>query len=206
MSRTRSAIRFRSANASAVLKALAHLYSGRKTMAQSSDHGLEVEAVRQLLSNAASLVGECHALSYALVMALASTPSEALSRQEIDALCQVAYELHEKLTEAGRLISGLGEVEAGPVTSLYCAIDRSSVKATARSSHPAATLAHVCARRRRIPDNDSAGRSRTMAAYRVGLGRSPICSASTRKKPGLQRRQLAADRAAESSARRAQYI
>jgi hypothetical protein len=27
------------------------------------------------------------------------------------------------------------------VTSLYCAIDRSSVKATARSSHPAATLA-----------------------------------------------------------------
>jgi hypothetical protein len=92
------------------------------------------------------------------------------------------------------------------VTSLCCAIDRSSVKATARSSHPAATLAHVCARRRRIPDNDSAGRSRTMAAYRVGLGRSPICSASTKKKPGLQRRQLAADRAAESSARRAQHI
>src|SRR4029450_3961299 len=107
MAGPRSAIRFRSANASAVLKALAHLYSGRKTMAQSSDHGLEVETVRQVLANAASLVGERHALRYALVMALASTPSEALSRQEIDALCQVADELHEKLTEAGRLFQDL---------------------------------------------------------------------------------------------------
>jgi hypothetical protein len=34
-----------------------------------------------------------------LVMALASTPREALSRKEIDALCQVAYELQKKLTE-----------------------------------------------------------------------------------------------------------
>jgi hypothetical protein len=76
-------------------------------MAQSSDHGLEMEAVRQLLSNAASLVSECHLLSYALVMALASTSSEALSRKEIDALCQVAYELHKKLTEAGRLFQDL---------------------------------------------------------------------------------------------------
>jgi hypothetical protein len=76
-------------------------------MAQSSDQGLEVEAIRRLLANAASLVGESHALSYALVMALASTPNEALSRKEIDALCQVAYELHKKLTEAGRLFQDL---------------------------------------------------------------------------------------------------
>jgi hypothetical protein len=76
-------------------------------MAQSSDQGLEVEAIRRLLANAASLVGELHALRYALVMALASTPNEALSRKEIDVLCQVAYELHKKLTEAGRLFQDL---------------------------------------------------------------------------------------------------
>jgi hypothetical protein len=45
-------------------------------------------------------VGESHALSYALVMALASTPRERFSQKEIDALCQVAYELQEKLTKA----------------------------------------------------------------------------------------------------------
>jgi hypothetical protein len=78
-------------------------------MAQSSDHGLEVVAVRQLLSNADSLAGEAHALSYALVMALASTPSEALSRKEIDALCQVADGLHKKLTEAVRLLQDAEE-------------------------------------------------------------------------------------------------
>jgi hypothetical protein len=55
---------------------------------------------RALLSQAIPLVGESHALSYALVMALASTPREELSREEIDALCQVAYELQEKLTKA----------------------------------------------------------------------------------------------------------
>ena len=53
-----------------------------------------------LLSQAVPLVGESHALSYALVMALASTPHEEFSREEIDALCQVAYELLNKLTKA----------------------------------------------------------------------------------------------------------
>ena len=53
-----------------------------------------------LLSQAIALVGESHALSYALVMALASTPRERFSHKEIDALCQVAYELQEKLTKA----------------------------------------------------------------------------------------------------------
>jgi hypothetical protein len=60
----------------------------------------EDEAARLLLSQAVSLVGESHALSYALVMALASTPREEFSREEIDALCQVAYELVNKLTKA----------------------------------------------------------------------------------------------------------
>jgi hypothetical protein len=33
-------------------------------------------------------------------MALASAPRERFSHKEIDALCQLAYELQEKLTEA----------------------------------------------------------------------------------------------------------
>ena len=44
-----------------------------------------------------------------LVMALASTPREALSRKEIDALCQVAYELQKKLTE---VLEFFQEIEA----------------------------------------------------------------------------------------------
>jgi len=35
-----------------------------------------------------------------LVVVLASTPCEALSREEMDALCQVSYELQERLAEA----------------------------------------------------------------------------------------------------------
>ena len=58
------------------------------------------KSARALLSQAIPLVGESHALSYALVMALAATPRERFSRKEIDALCQVAYELQEKLTKA----------------------------------------------------------------------------------------------------------
>ena len=54
------------------------------------------EAVRRLCP----LVSEAHALCYALVMALSSTPREELTRDEIDALCQVAYELLNKLTRA----------------------------------------------------------------------------------------------------------
>jgi hypothetical protein len=38
-------------------------------------------------------------LSYAVVMALAQTPREELSREEIDGLCQLAYELQKKLTK-----------------------------------------------------------------------------------------------------------
>ena len=51
------------------------------------------------LSQAALLFDEARALSYALVMALAQTPREDLSREEIDALCQLAYELQNKLTK-----------------------------------------------------------------------------------------------------------
>jgi hypothetical protein len=51
------------------------------------------------LSQAALLLDESRALSYALVMALAQTPREELSRDEIDALCQLAYELQNKITK-----------------------------------------------------------------------------------------------------------
>jgi hypothetical protein len=60
----------------------------------------EDEADRGRFSQAVPLVGESHALSYALVMALASTPREEFSREEVDALCQLAYELVNKLTKA----------------------------------------------------------------------------------------------------------
>jgi hypothetical protein len=58
------------------------------------------EPTRRLLAQAVALVDEAHALSYALIRVLASTPREELSREDIDALCQLAYELLNKLTQA----------------------------------------------------------------------------------------------------------
>lgn len=58
------------------------------------------EAKRRLLAQAVALVDEARALSYALNRVLASTPREELSRDDIDALCQLAYELLNKLTQA----------------------------------------------------------------------------------------------------------
>ena len=59
----------------------------------------EVNAAHGLLSQATLLLDESRALSYALVMALAHTPRAELSREEIDGLCQLAYELQNKLTK-----------------------------------------------------------------------------------------------------------
>jgi hypothetical protein len=58
------------------------------------------EAKRRLLAQAVALVDEARALSYALNRVLASTPREELSRDDIDALCQLTYELLNKLTQA----------------------------------------------------------------------------------------------------------
>jgi hypothetical protein len=58
------------------------------------------EPTRRLLAQAVALVDEAHALSYALNRVLASTPREELSRDDIDALCQLTYELLNKLTQA----------------------------------------------------------------------------------------------------------
>ena len=59
----------------------------------------ENNEVHSLLSQTALLLDESRALSYAVVMALAQTPREELSRDEIDALCQLSYELQNKLTK-----------------------------------------------------------------------------------------------------------
>ena len=59
----------------------------------------EVNEAHSLLSQATTLLDESRALSSAVVMALAQTPREELSREEIDALCQLAYELQNKLTK-----------------------------------------------------------------------------------------------------------
>lgn len=61
------------------------------------------EPTRRLLAQAVALVDEAHALSYALTRVLASSPREELSREDIDALCQLAYELLNKITQAQEL-------------------------------------------------------------------------------------------------------
>jgi hypothetical protein len=61
-------------------------------------------AARRLLSQAVLRVDESRALSYALSLTLAATPRETLSGEEIDALCQLAYELQTKLDGALELL------------------------------------------------------------------------------------------------------
>jgi hypothetical protein len=58
------------------------------------------EPTRHLLAQAVALVDEAHALSYALIRVLASSPRDEMSREDLDALCQLAYELLNKLTKA----------------------------------------------------------------------------------------------------------
>ena len=63
----------------------------------------EVEAVSSLLSQTAVLLDEARAFSYALTMVLARTPRQNLSEEEIDGLCQLAYELLNKLTKTNEV-------------------------------------------------------------------------------------------------------
>src|SRR5262245_56814540 len=63
----------------------------------------EVGEAHALLSEVTLLFDESHALSYALVMALAHTPRKEFSQQEIDGLCQLAYELLNKLAKANNI-------------------------------------------------------------------------------------------------------
>ena len=77
------------------------------TSGQSRD---KLEAAWRVLSQVVDSVDQSRALSYALVMVLASTPRQALSGEEIDALCQVAYELQERLAEAVELFQEFEKV------------------------------------------------------------------------------------------------
>ena len=76
------------------------------------------DRVRSLLSQATTLLDESHALSYALVMMLASTPRQKFSSEEIDALCQLAYELLNKITKTQDILQEtrhqLPDTEAPP--------------------------------------------------------------------------------------------
>jgi hypothetical protein len=58
-----------------------------------------VEAAHNLLSQTAFLLDESRALSCALAMLLAHTPRQELSSEEIDALCQLAHELLNRITK-----------------------------------------------------------------------------------------------------------
>ena len=68
-------------------------------MINNADSQPEVKGVQSLLSQATTLLDESRALSYAMVMMLAHTPRQKLSSEEIDALCQVAYELQNTITK-----------------------------------------------------------------------------------------------------------
>ena len=76
-------------------------------MGGSADDANEASSV---LATVCLLVSEAHALAYALVMALSSTPREEFTRAEIDALCQLAYELLNKLSKAADCCAGSNEL------------------------------------------------------------------------------------------------
>ena len=86
------------------------------TTGQSLD---KLEAASRVLSQIVDSVAESQALSYALVLVLASTPREELSRQEIDALCQVAYELQERLAEGVELLGSSRKCPDSHLCLLY---------------------------------------------------------------------------------------
>ena len=72
--------------------------------------GHEQEDAGSVLARARPLIGEAHALCYALVMALSSTPREEFRREEIDALCQLAFELLNKLSKAAECCEAAGDL------------------------------------------------------------------------------------------------
>lgn len=56
----------------------------------------KIEATCRILAGAESFIDESHALSFSLTVTLASSPREHLSQDEIDKLCQSAYELFRR--------------------------------------------------------------------------------------------------------------
>jgi hypothetical protein len=87
-------------------------------MNNNADSQREVSGAHSLLSQATTLLDESRALSYALTMMLARTPRQGLSSEEIDALCQLAYELQNKITQTQEVFQEarqtLGDTKAPP--------------------------------------------------------------------------------------------
>jgi len=68
------------------------------------------DAMRHILSRAVPLVHESRALSYALTMTLATTPRREFTQDEVDAICQLAYEVQDKLAKASDLFRDVDNV------------------------------------------------------------------------------------------------
>jgi hypothetical protein len=71
-----------------------------------------------LLSQTALLLDESRALSYALATVLAHTPRENLSREQIDGLCQLAYELVSKLAQTDEIFQEMRQKLLNPAWSM----------------------------------------------------------------------------------------
>ena len=71
---------------------------------ENNAHGQrEIEAVSSLLAQAAVLLDESRALSYALIRCWHVPRAKTYRAEEIDGLCQLAYELLNKLTKTSEV-------------------------------------------------------------------------------------------------------
>ena len=78
--------------------------------------GQEPEEASAVLARVRPLIEEGRALCYALVMAISTTSRQEFTPDEIDALCQVAYELLKKMNKAVECVERPSEPSArGPV-------------------------------------------------------------------------------------------
>ena len=69
----------------------------------------KIEATCHILADAKSFIDESHALSFALTVTLASSPRADLSEDEIDKLCQSAYELFRRQNKIREIIYAVVE-------------------------------------------------------------------------------------------------
>ena len=73
----------------------------------------KIETACRILVDAAPFIDESRALSFALAATLASSSREDLSQDEIDSLCQSAYELFRRQNK-------IKEIFDGAVEELHC--------------------------------------------------------------------------------------
>src|SRR6266487_5048108 len=106
------------------------------------------------LSQATTLLDESRALSYAVVMALAQTPREELSRDDIDGLCQLAYELLNKLTKTQEVFQEARQKAATPVIPNVSAVVGDPIGLALVASHH---RRNACSGRRNRDHRPTAG-------------------------------------------------